>query len=82
MCQESPGLTAPFPDTLVWRYLDFTKHISLLDETALFFGIANTLGDPFERSVPAINMAFFSTLYVNTPSDIREEIESTCCGSF
>lgn len=32
----------------VWRYMDFTKYVSLLDARALFLPRADLLGDPFE----------------------------------
>lgn len=35
----------------IWRYVDFTKLISLLDKHALFFSVATNLSDPFEGSL-------------------------------
>jgi hypothetical protein len=32
----------------IWRYMDFTKFVSLLEKKALFFCRADKLGDPFE----------------------------------
>ena len=34
----------------IWRYMDFTKFVSLLDKSALFFPRADRLGDLFEGS--------------------------------
>jgi len=34
----------------IWRYMDFTKFVSLLDRGALFFAPLDQLGDPFEGS--------------------------------
>ena len=34
----------------IWKYMDFTKFVSLLDKSALFFPRADKLGDPFEGS--------------------------------
>ena len=43
---------APRPaDASLWRYLDFTKFVSLLDTSELFFARADTLGDEFEGGV-------------------------------
>lgn len=43
----------------VWRYLDFTKYVSLLDSSALYLPRADRLGDPFEgtfgRGVPPLD---------------------------
>lgn len=43
-------------DVKIWRYMDFTKFISLLSKKALFFPRADNLGDPFEGSFPKINI--------------------------
>lgn len=48
-------LMTPQPDTVLWRYTDFTGLVSLLEEEALFFSRADLLGDPFEGSVTRIN---------------------------
>ena len=37
-------------DIPVWRYMDFTKFVSLIDTKCLFFARADKLGDPFEGS--------------------------------
>lgn len=36
----------------VWRYMDFTKFVSTLENEALYFSAANCLGDPLEGSFP------------------------------
>lgn len=41
----------------IWRYLDFTKYVSLLERRSLFFARADKLGDPFEGSHTAENLA-------------------------
>ena len=46
------------PDNLevkVWRYLDFTKFISLLESKCLYFCRADKFEDPLEGLRPAIN---------------------------
>lgn len=35
----------------IWRYMDMTKFISMLDRQALFFSRLDQLGDPFEGSL-------------------------------
>ncbi len=35
----------------LWRYMDFTKFIAMLESNALFFSRADLLGDPFEGSL-------------------------------
>lgn len=39
------------PSGRVWRYMDFTKYISLLESSALYFCRLDQLGDRFEGSV-------------------------------
>ena len=36
----------------IWRYMDFTKFVSMLETSGLFFSRADKLGDPFEGSLP------------------------------
>ena len=56
MCEEHPAFSPPSDDAVLWRYMDFTKFVSLLDRSALFFARADKLNDPFEGSVSIINM--------------------------
>jgi hypothetical protein len=39
-------------NTRIWRYMDFTKFVSLLEEKSLFFCRADLLGDAYEGSYP------------------------------
>ena len=46
---EHPAVTTPDQDTLrIWRFMDFTKFVSLLEESALFFATLSTFTDPLE----------------------------------
>jgi len=36
------------PGTKIWRYMDFAKFVSILDNRSLYFSRADFLGDPFE----------------------------------
>lgn len=40
----------PALNTALWRYLDFSKFVGLLQSRALYFARADTLGDPFEAA--------------------------------
>lgn len=46
----------PPADIKIWRYMDFTKFVSLLDNQRLFLARACALGDPFEGSIPKPNL--------------------------
>lgn len=43
-------------DIGLWRYMDLSKFVALLQRRALVFGRADCLGDPFEGSVPELNI--------------------------
>jgi len=58
------------PDNLnvrVWRYMDFTKFVSLLALNALYFARSDLLGDAFEGAMPRDNFRFHSLLYAGLP---------------
>jgi hypothetical protein len=43
------------PDIPIWRYMDFTKFVSMLVRKGIFFSRLDKLGDPFEGSLPKLN---------------------------
>jgi hypothetical protein len=54
---EHPAFKEPDnPQIKIWRYMDFTKFVSTLEEGGLFFSRLDQLGDPFEGSVPRANL--------------------------
>ncbi len=42
---------------IIWRYFDFPKLVHLLESSSLFFSRLDLLGDPFEGSVAAADLA-------------------------
>lgn len=46
----------PDVNTKIWRYMDFTKFVSLLDRRQLFFIRSDCLDDPFEGTYPLENI--------------------------
>jgi hypothetical protein len=44
------------PDIPIWRYMDFTKFVSMLVNRGLFFSRLDKLNDPFEGSLPKLNV--------------------------
>jgi hypothetical protein len=57
MYKEHPVFIQPDnEDIKVWRYMDFTKFVSLIDTRRLFFTRADKFEDPFEGSWPKINV--------------------------
>ena len=52
MFKNESFLSTPPPETVLWRYMDFTKFVALLEKDSLFFARADKLGDPFEGYLP------------------------------
>lgn len=45
---QKRAFTIPHDNAVLWRFMDFTKFISLLTTKCLYFSRADKLGDPFE----------------------------------
>lgn len=57
MYNEHRIFLAPEDENIkVWRYMDFTKFVSLLDKRSLYFCRVDKLGDPFEGSFTEMNV--------------------------
>lgn len=67
MYKEHPAFNPPPNDAILWRYMNFTKYVSLLDKQALFFARADKLGDSFEGSYSKVNEALRPKLYDSLP---------------
>lgn len=52
MYKERPEFETPPDDTTIWRYIDYTKFIAMLEDKALFFSRGDRFRDRFEGSVP------------------------------
>jgi len=46
--------------TKLWRYMDFTKFLSMLEDSAIFFSRADMFEDPYEGEIPKGNAALKS----------------------
>ncbi|CAE6734446.1 hypothetical protein [Candidatus Nitrotoga fabula] len=56
MYTEHPEFEPPENEEVkVWRYMDFTKFVSLIDTQRLYFARADKFVDPFEGSLPRKN---------------------------
>lgn len=67
MYKEHPSFNPPPDNAVLWRYMDFTKFVSLLDKSALFFVRADKLGDPFEGAPTSVNVAAREAFYNSLP---------------
>ena len=52
MYKLPPIFNPPPDDAVLWRYMDFVKFVSLLEQNSLFFPRADRLDDPFEGYFP------------------------------
>ncbi len=64
-------------DVRVWRYMDFTKFVSLIESRCLYFTRADKFDDPFEGSWPKINI---DALHLPFP-DITQETQEAYIAS-
>lgn len=51
------------PSVKIWRYMDFTKFVSMLESSSLYFSRADRLGDPFEGSYSKGNINLRPAVY-------------------
>jgi hypothetical protein len=64
MYKQHPVFESPQDlNAKIWRFMDFTKFVSLLDKSALFFTRADKLGDPFEGSFSRANIKLRPEIY-------------------
>ena len=52
MLAHHPNIEAPAPETVIWRYIDFERFISLLHTRSLYLCRLDAFKDPWEGSWP------------------------------
>ena len=70
--QQHPVFTPPSnPNAMIWRYMDFTRYVAMLETGSLFFSRADRLDDPFEGTLSRQTMAAWLDLvrHHNLPDD-------------
>lgn len=68
MNQNFEGIESPDDEnTIIWRYMDFAKFMSMIEEKALFFADYETFDDPSEGRIPK---------ETNIPNNIARQIEA------
>lgn len=82
MYKEQPDFHKPQSrKAKIWRYMDFTKFMSLLDRHELFFARADRLSDPFEGSYPRENVRqrtrMHETMLKRLPTVLKAVYERT-----
>src|SRR5438445_8674895 len=61
------------PNETIWRYFNFPKFVSLLQNRALYFSRANLLGDPLEGSFTQAREVERQALLENPPESFTRE---------
>lgn len=72
MHDEHPLFEKPSDGTKIWRYMDFTKLVDMLDSSTLFFTRSDKFEDPFEGQLSFANKKMRPTVYNGT--DVSEEV--------
>lgn len=54
------------PNAKIWRYMDFTKFIALLETKSLFFTRSDKFEDPYEGRLNQITIDYFKEEYYNS----------------
>ena len=63
------------PNIKIWRYMDFTKFVSMLDTQSLFFSRSDLLGDPYEGATSHANIEFDPNSWSNIFPDYPKYTE-------
>ena len=71
MYQPRDSFLSPPEDATLWRYMSFTKFVSLLAKRSLFFTRADKLGDPFEGSLSIVTIQRRPVVHQNIPEEYR-----------
>lgn len=73
MYEAHPVFAQPDDETVkVWKYMDFTKFVSLIDSRRLYFTRVDKFDDPFEGSWPRVNVLARGEIPEDIPPEGRE----------
>jgi hypothetical protein len=65
-----PYVAPEDPSVKIWRYMDFTRFLSLLETGSLWFCRVDLLGDPFEGSTPRGDVDYWERMREEKPEKI------------
>lgn len=57
----------PDPNVMIWRYMDFTKYVALLESGCLFFSRSDRFDDPYEGATSHANKLLRTDVYQDIP---------------
>jgi hypothetical protein len=73
---EHPDFEQPKNEsTKVWRYMDLSKFLSLLETSSLYFTRSDKFIDPYEGTIPKINSEKISTYFTEFDNAIEMQNE-------
>ncbi len=75
LIQHDDVFDRPGDDTQLWRYMDFTKLVALLEDQALYFPSAAQLSDPFEGSTSEANVEQRASFYKDFPLAVDSNVQ-------
>lgn len=64
------------PNIKIWRFMDFTKFVALLETRKLFFTRADKFDDPFEGSYSKANQQLRPVVYKDMTEDMLKKMSS------
>ena len=74
--KEHPDFTLPAgAEVTIWRYMDLSKFLSILDKSALYFVRLDHLSsfDPLEGYYTSVNLQVDELLYKELPNEWKNE---------
>ncbi len=71
------SLKKPFGNAEIWRYIDFTKFVDMIDRSSLFFARAARLGDGFEGSITSFQRYLLQHPAKTNKDDKKPQAPST-----
>src|SRR5216684_1015225 len=74
MYNAGPSFDVPEEHTTIWRYMDFTKFVSLLDKKALYFTRSDKFDDKFEGAIPKPTIEAREAYVLGSGTPLTEEI--------
>lgn len=74
MYEEFPSYELPNKEQKIWRYMDFTKFMSMLDKEEIYFTRADKFTDKFEGTFPRANRELRQLTFQRILSQAEQEM--------
>src|SRR5579862_2997837 len=77
MIEPNPALTLPSDEERLWRYIDFTKFVSMLETSTLFFARADSFDDKYEGRYSRADLEQLSAALAEHAETTRQAVVRT-----